>query len=693
MHKRHVSLLLVIAFLFVFLFVGCGDTPSNDGPPKTIDKLSIPDDFTFRTTEVVTVTYDFGGNFSNIPIAIYGSAYDAFTTDQTIPDFMVGSGTTSDTGLLQTQVTVPLSCVTLVLIPNYIGLPGEIRIAKDDAIYISRALTAKKGSDPEYTFDSDDLPTRTPDPLRIKQSDNHWLFLNDEYTLDGIPKSLFTVELEKDFLKDINNSLFKRNKGIDDNVPTELTDGLTVGTLDMNATNKVWMTFIDEKAGFNNTLGYYTYETGNRPPKITPDLVTLVFPNASYGKGKDTYLESGDTVYIGEIAAGQSIGFVLITNGWFSRVKDTTGQVRKEGQGIYYSEADLNPKTEPHTSIIQYSDKVFLVGIEDNEHSEKDYNFNDVVFAVIVGDKDAVKKLGSHIIPTDFDEDDDGVIDSLDAYPDDATRTTKEVLTGTLAYEDLWPKLGDYDFNDLVVEYEYAIDGNKDNKIVSMEMKYTILASGASLPNGLALALPLKETTDFTISKISYSKNDTQTDAVVTKISKDEGSQILIFARQDDAKLMGERPFNTGTNSVLEPQSVSFTLTFTTPISKSDAKDRLGEAPYDVFMLVDNADSSFNPAKAGKEVHLIGYAPTTLANDVFLKEAEALKNKDYYKSERNLPFAIHIPGAWAHPLEKKSIVDGYNYFGTWAESGGEKYQDWYLGKEKYKNTSNLYKNT
>jgi len=688
LHKRHVSLLLVIAFLFVFLFVGCGDTPSNDGPPKTIDKLSIPDDFTFRTTEVVTVTYDFGGNFSNIPIAIYGSAYDAFTTDQTIPDFMVGSGTTSDTGLLQTQVTVPLSCVTLVLIPNYIGLPGEIRIAKDDAIYISRALTAKKGSDPEYTFDSDDLPTRTPDPLRIKQSDNHWLFLNDEYTLDGIPKSLFTVELEKDFLKDINNSLFKRNKGIDDNVPTELTDGLTVGTLDMNATNKVWMTFIDEKAGFNNTLGYYTYETGNRPPKITPDLVTLVFPNASYGKGKDTYLESGDTVYIGEIAAGQSIGFVLITNGWFSRVKDTTGQVRKEGQGIYYSEADLNPKTEPHTSIIQYSDKVFLVGIEDNEHSEKDYNFNDVVFAVIVGDKDAVKKLGSHIIPTDFDEDDDGVIDSLDAYPDDATRTTKEVLTGTLAYEDLWPKLGDYDFNDLVVEYEYAIDGNKDNKIVSMEMKYTILASGASMPNGLALAIPLTLTTDFTISQLTYTKSGVSpTNAVVSPISNDAGSQILIFERQD--WVVGGRPFNTIPDLLsdrLVPQSVTFTLTFTPAVARSI----LGAVPYDVYMLVDNARKDGQSGILVKEVHLIGFAPTTLAHPGFLDESDGLKNRDHYKSERNLPWAIHIPGEWQYPLEKKSIVEGYKYFGAWAESGGVNYPDWYQNKPKYKNLANLY---
>lgn len=534
MHNRHISFLVVLTLLSTSFFVGCGDTPSNNLIlPKPIGELSIPDSFSFRTTELVTVTHDFGSKFTNIPIAIYGSAYDSFVENQPIPDFVVGSGTTDATGRLSTQVSAPFSCTSLVLKPNYLGLPEEIRLSLADTGSVARSLTAKKGSDATYTFSSTNLPKPTlGEPIR--QSDGYWWFVKDGYSLDGIPSSLFSIDLEKDFLKDVNSSLFKHNKGLGDKVPKELTDGLGVGTLEIISDTDVWMTFIDEKAGLNNTLGYYTYETGKKPSTITVDDCTLVFPNASYGKGKDPYLESGDTVYLGTIKAGHSLGFVLIANGWYSRVKDTTGQVRKEGQGIYYSQAELNPGNAPHVSIIHYGDsydgRVFLAGIEDTMHSEKDYNFNDVVFALVVGDKDSVKTIGSHEIKI-VDTDGDGVIDALDAYPDDTKRSSKEVLTGTLAYEDLWPKLGDYDFNDLVIGYEYAIDGNKDNAIVSMEMKYTILASGASLPNGLALALPLKETTDFTISKISYSKNDTQTDAVVTKISEDEGSQILIFAR------------------------------------------------------------------------------------------------------------------------------------------------------------------
>ncbi len=680
MHNRPISLLLVIAMLSVLLFVGCGDTPSNATLPKPIGDLTIPNDFNFRTTEFILVTHDFGDNFPNVPIAIYGSAYDSFTENQSIKDFAVGSGTTDGDGKLSTKVTVPLSCTYLVLKPSYIGLPEEVRISIEAAEKtVSRAYTSKN-IDIEYTFTSDNFPNITLG-YPIQLGDTYWWFVNDDYPSDGIPKSLFSISLEKNFLKDLNNSLFRWNKNADE-APQELTDGLTVGTLDMSAENDVWMTFIDEKAGFYNTLGYYIYPTANKPTSIGVDDITLVFPNASYGNVDKKYLESGDTVYIGKIAAGDSIGFVLIANGW----SNASGQVRKKGyQDIYYSQAELNPAGEAHASIVYYGDKVFLIGMEDNTHTATDYNFRDMVFAIVVGDEALVQNpIGSHAIATDFDQDDDGVVDALDAFPDDGSRTTTETLTGTLAYEDMWPNLGDYDFNDLVIGYEYAIDGNADNQIVSMKLKYTIVASGAGYPNGFALTLPLF-TSDFTVSDLSYSNSDIDPmGSDFTVISEGEGierSQILIFKRP--ASVMGVYPstlFNTGNNTELDPQSISFNLEFTSPISR----DILGSVPYDVFMLVDNATGY------GREVHFIGYVPTSLANQTFLDEANTLENKEYYKSEHNLPWAIQIPGDWEYPLERKSIVDGYYYFGAWAESGGTRYPDWYLDKPNYKNTSNLY---
>jgi LruC domain-containing protein len=279
----------------------------------------------------------------------------------------------------------------------------------------------------------------------------------------------------------------------------------------------------------------------------------------------------------------------------------------------------------------------------------------------------------------------------LDAYPDDPARTTMETVTGTLAYEDLWPKIGDYDFNDLVIGYTYHVDGNASNEIVSVDLTYKIIASGAGYPDGLALSLPL-DTDAYEVSDFSYSKSVEKLEAVVTQYVGSEGSRILIFKTQNDVMRYGSKPnpFNTGDNLELEPQSVSFSITFNTPLSR----DVLGPVPYDVFMLIDNAESDTKPDKANREVHLTDYPPTPLANPTFLnthQDTTDVNEERYYKSANNLPWALHIPGEWEHPLERKSIIDGYNYFGAWAESGGSQYPDWYQAKPNYKNTNNLYR--
>ena len=69
------------------------------------------------------------------------------------------------------------------------------------------------------------------------------------------------------------------------------------------------------------------------------------------------------------------------------------------------------------------------------------------------------------------DTDNDGVIDSQDDYPNDPTaaysiHTPSDTGWASLAFEDLWPSRGDYDFNDLVIDYRFTEVLNKKNKIV-----------------------------------------------------------------------------------------------------------------------------------------------------------------------------------------------------------------------------------
>ena len=76
------------------------------------------------------------------------------------------------------------------------------------------------------------------------------------------------------------------------------------------------VTFLNEAAGYRNSLGYFIYDPDN--PPMTPDEVashTIIFPNASKpGAGS---LRQGDTVDLDiELQAGQALGFFVVPNGW-----------------------------------------------------------------------------------------------------------------------------------------------------------------------------------------------------------------------------------------------------------------------------------------------------------------------------------------------------------------------------------------
>jgi LruC domain-containing protein len=95
--------------------------------------------------------------------------------------------------------------------------------------------------------------------------------------------------------------------------------------------------------------------------------------------------------------------------------------------------------------------------------------------------------------PLIVDTDNDGAPDAVDEFPTDPYRAfnNRYPATGysTLMYEDLWPYVGDYDFNDLVVDYKYNTITNASNNVV--EVRYTFVAKciGAALHNGFAFQL------------------------------------------------------------------------------------------------------------------------------------------------------------------------------------------------------------
>ena len=60
---------------------------------------------------------------------------------------------------------------------------------------------------------------------------------------------------------------------------------------------------------------------------------------------------------------------------------------------------------------------------------------------------------------------------------------------GTLLFEDLWPAYGDYDFNDLVVNYKAQLYMQNKNKVFAMLIGVRVKAVGGSIPYDLCLSM------------------------------------------------------------------------------------------------------------------------------------------------------------------------------------------------------------
>jgi len=62
----------------------------------------------------------------------------------------------------------------------------------------------------------------------------------------------------------------------------------------------------------------------------------------------------------------------------------------------------------------------------------------------------------------------------------------------------------------------------------------------------------------------------------------------------------------------------------------------------------------------------------------------------YYQTINNLPWAIDLPVKFDYAIEQTEIVEAYNYFRSWAESGGTKNEDWYEDNTGYRNNQYIY---
>lgn len=147
---------------------------------------------------------------------------------------------------------------------------------------------------------------------------------------------------------------------------------------------ELYMTFIDEGAGFKNVLGYYTYEDGMVPSSDELLDKIVIFPNAS-AEGSGGELVKGNTMrLLGKFKPGTVVGFFLIANGW------KNGKIT---DGLYSQHTNVNYNQSGKQQSLIFYDATCnstVIGFEDILVPNGDNDFNDAIFEITASNPSAL---------------------------------------------------------------------------------------------------------------------------------------------------------------------------------------------------------------------------------------------------------------------------------------------------------------
>jgi LruC domain-containing protein len=700
--KTNIKLFLLTASLALVLNACMKDQYNQVQTDSQNNKPLSYAGFEFKTVQEYDVEIQVL-NSQNLPFD--GVSLELYTTGPTdgagrllpgIKSLWAFKGTTDAQGILKCKINPAIYADSLFILSNQIGLPNLSAVPLDKnliTIQIGGASASKSASATGNGLKS--APVTIPKPTLV----------NGYYTLgtwdkSGVPNYLVKPndEITNSLLKDMTSSLPEYISLLKTH-PQYLASTNDVN-LDLIKNAEVWVTFVHEGAGWMNSLGYYTYPTG-KPPTKKEDIrdLTVIFPNVSFS-GSGGGLNSGNKVqlfyldpitkaYTNVFPTGVTVGWFLIAQGW-----NSSAATISKGAYTDYSDVQCNLESSSdlrkHNVLLFDKDRnILLLGFEDMRRDQgSDQDFNDAVFYATVSPHSAVDNSTYQLMDKPVDTDGDGVTDALDQYPTDPLKAynnyyPSQTQFGSFVFEDLWPYKGDYDFNDLVVDYNFNQVTNAKNQVVAVHSKIVVRAIGASYHNAFGISL---NTTPDNVASVSGQRNTKN--YLTIKANGIEANQVkatIIYF--DDAYSVLPYPgsgvfINTyhGTPFVT-PDTIKVDISFVNPVEFAN----IGTPPYNPFIIINQ--------ERGVEVHLPNLPPTSLADLKLLGTGQDNSNvsaSKYYVSDTYLPWAINLPVSFDYPAEKQDITNAYLKFNSWAGSNGANYKDWYLNKSGYRNNTLIY---
>lgn len=289
------------------------------------------------------------------------------------------------------------------------------------------------------------------------------------------------------------------------------------------------------------------------------------------------------------------------------------------------------------------------------------------------------------------DSDNDGIPNSMDNYPNNNNQAFDNYYPGaanfaSVAFEDLWPNKGDFDLNDIVVDFKHNIISNADNEPVSFSGTYIYRARGGTFKNAFAVEFPFN-LSDVDVNSLQVIIEPEQNATVTAAVKFETNNSKACLQIFDDSKIinwMNTVQSQPRADTIVFRVSFNFTSTF----SQSNTINSMGGVnEFNPFIWVNEPNKG-----RGHEIHLPGKSWTSLCNTSTFGFADDNTNPSgtgvKYKTKNNLPFAVLTPSRFLYPVEVRmapvpqinppvDITQIYLHFAQWAQSNGQLYPDWF----------------
>ena len=229
--------------------------------------------------------------------------------------------------------------------------------------------------------------------------------------------------------------------------------------------------------------------------------------------------------------------------------------------------------------------------------------------------------------------------------------------SGTVMFEDMYPSLGDYDFNDFVAWYNFQIDGfywlNHQRYAEYLMIGFQIRAMGGIFDYNpyIRLAEVQYNKLDIEETQMYLERNNPGEVENIKFIEGPKGE--LIISLKKPAIPNGYKYYNTEVNEKTKPKKMTaIYLAFNSPVNIKSLQD----SKMDFYIAKNNN---------GQEIHLKGYSPVYY------------NNNESYVNENNFIWGLKVPASLHHAREEVNFLEAYPDFEQWVTSGGQENPKWW----------------